>query len=224
MKKEEYARIESFMLGAMKDSAHDPWHVYRVLWLAIEIAQEEEGVDTDILIAACLLHDVGREAQLRNPELCHAAEGAGIAFDFLLKTGWEEERARSVADCVASHRYRSGNPPGSVEARILFDADKLDVTGAMGIARTLVYAGRTDVPIYSANESGILDGSEETDSFFREYNHKLRGIYDKFCTKRGGELAASRKKAAESFVGALMEEAGLAHQGRALLDGRLKSG
>lgn len=50
-----------------------------------------------------------------------------------------------MKEAVAAHRYRSGKPPVSVEARILFDADKLDVTGAIGIARTLLYAGRQGV-------------------------------------------------------------------------------
>lgn len=35
--------------------------------------------------------------------------------------------------------YRKSNPPQSIEAKILFDADKLDAAGAMGIARTLIY-------------------------------------------------------------------------------------
>jgi uncharacterized protein len=32
----------------------------------------------------------------------------------------------AVCEAIASHRYRSGPPPRTLEARILFDADKLD--------------------------------------------------------------------------------------------------
>lgn len=48
-----------------------------------------------------------------------------------------------------THRFRKNRPPESPEAKILFDADKLDVTGAMGVARTLVYQGTMAQPLYS---------------------------------------------------------------------------
>ncbi|MBR2145622.1 MAG: HD domain-containing protein [Akkermansia sp.] len=44
----------------MTDSAHDREHVYRVLYAALNLARGEENVNYDVLIAACLLHDVGR--------------------------------------------------------------------------------------------------------------------------------------------------------------------
>lgn len=34
--------------------------------------QNESNVDMDVLIISCLLHDIGREDQFQNPELCHA--------------------------------------------------------------------------------------------------------------------------------------------------------
>ena len=76
MTKEIYDMLEGYMLSCMTDSAHDPEHIYRVLYSALEIAKTEENVDYDVLIAACLLHDVGRKEQFENPALCHAEEGA----------------------------------------------------------------------------------------------------------------------------------------------------
>jgi uncharacterized protein len=61
----------------MKDSAHDTEHIYRVLYVALDIARYEENVDGDVLIAACLLHDIGREEQNADPAVCHAAAGGG---------------------------------------------------------------------------------------------------------------------------------------------------
>ncbi len=54
------------MLSCMNDGAHDRQHIYRVLYYALDIA-EEYCIDQDVLIAACLLHDIGRDAQFRNP-------------------------------------------------------------------------------------------------------------------------------------------------------------
>ena len=51
----DYKKMESYMLSCMQDSAHDSQHIYRVLYIALDIASHEEGVDFDVLIAACLL-------------------------------------------------------------------------------------------------------------------------------------------------------------------------
>ena len=141
--------------------------------------------------------------------LCHAAVGGDKAFAFLMDCGWTQERARLVKEAIAAHRYRSKNPPVSVEAKILFDADKLDVTGAIGIARTLLYAGETGCPLYTMNSDGsVNDGSGDgEDCFFREYKRKLEKLYDRFFTERGTKLAAKRRAAAEAFYGSLLMEA-----------------
>ena len=55
------------MLASTSDSAHDREHIYRVLHSALAIAKTEENVDYDILLAACLLHDVGRPEQFETP-------------------------------------------------------------------------------------------------------------------------------------------------------------
>jgi putative nucleotidyltransferase with HDIG domain len=83
MKKETYDLIETYMLSCMEDSAHDKEHIYRVLYNALEIAKGEEGVDYDVLITACLLHDIGRKEQFADPKVCHAAAGAEKAYHFL---------------------------------------------------------------------------------------------------------------------------------------------
>lgn len=213
MTKEVYEKIESFMLSCMKDSAHDREHVFRVLNNALRIAREEEEVDYDVLICACLLHDVGREEQYRDPSLCHARVGAEKAERFLTEGGFGADFARSVARCILAHRYRSENEPWTVEEKILFDADKLDAAGALGIARTLMYKGIVSEPLYTLNADGsVCDGSGEsgddlrTTSFFREYKWKLEKIYDRFYTRKGAELAALRKKAAADFYGSLLAE------------------
>ena len=88
MDKAMYAAIESHMLSCMGDSAHDKEHIYRVLHMALDLAGHEgEDVDRDILTAAALLHDIGREDQFRDPSLCHAEAGSVKAYDFLLSLG-----------------------------------------------------------------------------------------------------------------------------------------
>ena len=80
MKQDTYSLLENYMLSCMGDSAHDKEHVYRVLYMALEIAKTEKNVDYDVLVCACLLHDIGRKEQFENPRLCHAQVGADIVF------------------------------------------------------------------------------------------------------------------------------------------------
>ena len=68
----EYNQIEAHMLSFMRDSAHDKHHVYRVLYAALDISACEPCVDMDVLVAACLLHDIGRERQFADEKVSRA--------------------------------------------------------------------------------------------------------------------------------------------------------
>ena len=208
MTKDTYTRIENYMCACMEDSAHDREHIYRVLYNALEIAKSEAGVDYDILITACLLHDIGRKEQFENPSLCHAMVGAEKAYAFLTGQGFDEAFADQVRCCIQTHRFRKNMPPQSIEAKILFDADKLDVTGAIGIARTLMYKGNVTEPLYTRLPDGtISDGTQDdAPSFFREYKFKLEKLYDKFYTARGAELAQERRAIAAAFYEKMYQE------------------
>lgn len=213
------------MLSCMRDSAHDREHIYRVLYAALDIVSFEEPVDYDVLIAACLLHDIGRGEQFANPALCHAAVGAEKALAFLVQNGFSPAFAEQAASCVERHRFRSDRPPVTPEEKILFDADKLDVTGAIGIARTIFYKGQVGEPLYSLTEEGkVSDGANDTQpSFFLEYKRKLESVYDRFYTRRGAELASRRRQAAACFYENLWRETSEAYQtGGSLLAGRLE--
>lgn len=208
MNRETYKLIETYMLSCMEDSAHDKEHIYRVLNHAMEIAKSEKNVAYDVLISACLLHDIGRKEQFENSSVCHAAVGGEKAYHFLLSHGFSDQFSESVKQCIMTHRYRKNHLPQSIEAKILFDADKLDVTGAIGIARTLLYHGEMGERLYMVLPDGtISDGTDDSEeTFFKEYKHKLENLYSKFFTKRGAELAAGRKKAAKEFYEHLYAE------------------
>ncbi len=208
MTHQTYTRIEAYMRTCMSDSAHDVEHIYRVLYNALQIAEREEKVDRDVLIAACLLHDIGRPEQFADPTLCHAQVGAEKAGRFLRELGFGEDFVQKVGHCIRAHRFRKNDPPVSIEAKILFDADKLDVTGALGIARSLMYKGEVTEPIYRVLPDGsISDGTNDTSpSFFREYKFKLERLYDRFLTARGAEMARERREIAVAFYDALLRE------------------
>lgn len=213
MDRDTFSRIESYMLSCMKDGAHDELHIYRVMYLALEIA-EGLNVNTDVLIASALLHDIGRDAQYKDPDIDHAIAGAEMAYDFIISLGWDEKDALHIKNCIRTHRYRTAQAPESMEAKILFDSDKLDVTGAMGIARTIAYKGIVSEPLYTVDRKGnVCDGTHDGEpSFFQEYHFKLKKVYDGFYTDRAKEIARSRKAIAEQYYEAMFSEVSETHE------------
>ena len=200
----DIGRIRDFMLAQMRDSAHDAQHVLRVTRTALAIARAYPQVDGEILEAAALLHDIGR-AQERATGESHAEAGARMAREYLLSTGWEPARADAGAACIRTHRFRGKHPPQSLEAQILFDADKVDVVGAIGIARTLMYEGAVGEPLCEVDERGA-PVPDAKDTFFGEYNRKLRHLYGRFYTPQAAAMAAGRREAAQHFYDCLLRE------------------
>ena len=115
---------------------------------------------------------------------------------------YEQEKIDKIEHCIITHRFRTGNEPKTIEAKILFDSDKLDVIGASGIARTFMLAGQfgqrltvnetLDGYINSNTvENGrIKDVSKHTP--FIEYEVKFKEIPDKLYTKKAKEIGKKR--------------------------------
>jgi len=208
MNKKEFKRLEKFMKKHNSDQAHDLEHIYRVLYLALDIAQYEKDVDMDVLIAASLLHDIGRKAQSKNKNINHAKKGAKMAKKFLIDNNYSEDFADKVSSCIEKHRFRGNNPPTMIEEKILFDADKLDVLGAIGIARTIIYQTEIHSNLYNLDENGnLLHGEDDKeDSFLHEYKYKIETVSDKLYTSRAKEIASKRIKIAELYYNSLIEE------------------
>ena len=209
MNKSMYNIIENYMYECMKDAAHDPEHIFRVLYLSLNIASKRtEKINFDILIASCLLHDIGREEQFKNHNICHAETGGVMAKEFLLKNGWSEKDSDHVKNCVSTHRFRGNNIPETLEAKILFDSDKLDAAGCLGIARTLMYKGIVGSNLYEVKNGKICFGENKNDSetFLKEYNFKLKNLYDNFYTKEAVEMAKNQKECAQLFYDNLVDQ------------------
>lgn len=124
------------------------------------------------------------------------------------RNNFSENFAEKVRTCIQTHRYRKSNPPQSIEAKILFDADKIDVSGAVGIARALIYKGQVSEPLYSLLPNGqVSDGEQDAQpSFFQEYKFKLENLYSHFYTKRGYEIASRRQTAAVAFYSSIFQK------------------
>jgi uncharacterized protein len=149
---EKYQKIKEIVEKELSCSAHDIEHVLRVYNLCLLLTKDEPDVDLDILKTAALLHDVARvkEDKDNSGNLDHAILGAEMAEKILTDFNYSQDKIEAVKHCITAHRFRSGNEPKTIEAKILFDADKLDVIGSIGIARTYMIAGQLHQTIYSS--------------------------------------------------------------------------
>jgi uncharacterized protein len=156
-----FGSIKERVEKELECSAHNMDHVLRVYNLALHLA-EGEDVDMGVLKAAALMHDIARvkEDQDDSGETDHAKLGAEMAGPILKELDFPGDKIPHVQDCILSHRFRTGHSPESLEARILFDADKLDVMGATGIARAFMWVGR--------NNSRMYYKPEDLDAYIRE--------------------------------------------------------
>ncbi len=193
------------------DAAHAFDHVLRVLRL-VERIGAAEGADLEVLRAAALLHDVARAAE-RSGGPCHARAGAERARAIL--AGQDPARVEAVAEAIAAHRYRSGERPQSLEARVLFDADKLDAMGAVGLARAYAMAGALgsrlwgEVPASYARRdpsAGQHDLATADWTPVHEHAFKLSRLRDVLTTPTARALAAGRHAFMDEFFARLERE------------------
>jgi len=210
--KQDIIIIESAILFAREKMKNLPpshgWdHVQRVQSLSEKIAKSE-GADLFIVKVSAILHDIAREAEDRNGgNICHAELGSRVAYDFMLDQQLEEYRANRIARCIKTHRYRNNEAPDTIEAKVLYDADKLDSIGAIGIGRAFLFSGEIGAKLHN-NDIDILstDAYTREDTAYREYIVKLRHIKDRMLTNKGKSMAEKRHSFMVEFFNHLKAE------------------
>jgi uncharacterized protein len=189
-----------------RDGAHDSTHLLRV-WRNVEKIVEEEGGDTEILLAATLLHDciwVDKSSSERSIASRLAATKASHVLSSLC---WQEDRINQVQHAIEAHSFSAGIPPTSLEARILRDADRLDAIGFIGVARCFYLAGMRKASIYdptdpAAEHRDLDDMSYALDHF----QAKLLRLAANFCTATGRRMAADRTATLRGYYFGLLAE------------------
>lgn len=189
---------------------HDWDHTRRVLYNA-RILAEREGADPQVCETGALLHDVGRLQELQDQgATCHAKLGAEMALSLLRDKGvGDEQFVEHVRHCVESHRYRRRGtpPPQTLEAKVVYDADKLDSLGAVGIGRAFHFAGRVGARVHnSADEALASESYSRNDTAYREYLVKLRHVHQRVLTAAAREIARRRHRFMAEFFRELNEE------------------
>jgi uncharacterized protein len=194
-KPEEY--VKNIMQG--ESTGHDLWHVDRVRKTAVLIAKKEKA-DRFIVELAALLHDISDWKFNKGDD----EVGPRVSREWLEKMQVEESIISQVCDIIkATYCDIDFKENGlkemlkSKEAAVVWDADKLDALGAIGIARTFAYGGNKGREIYNP------DINPEKHDTFEQYknskgptiNHfyeKLLLLKDLMNTKTAKDIAKKR--------------------------------
>lgn len=192
------------------DAVHGFDHVLRVYHLAERLARSEHA-DWEIVSAAALLHDARGSAPGEGEERAdHHESSAAFAAEVLCKESWSAEKIAAVQHCIRAHRFRSGEEPQSIEAKVLFDADKLDAIGAIGAARSIAYAALDNKPFYAPPSVQFLESFDlsqgELHTSYHEFLFKLSCIPERMYTTSGKKIAEERHKYLEGFFQQLAAE------------------
>ena len=199
-------QAETFYAGA--ESAHDFEHVLRVYTLAEGIAHAE-GADLEIVRAAALLHDISRAEEDTTGQGDHAQMAAERAHKILLERGIAREQCDAIAHAIAAHRFRGTTAPQTLEARVLFDADKLDSIGAIGVARAYAIAGTLNQKMWgeaSADAMATRDQHNSSHTPVAEFIVKLSKVRERVHTPTARAIAEERHAFMSEFFARLERE------------------
>jgi uncharacterized protein len=203
---------EASLFYAQGDAAHDFDHVRRVTRLGVRIAAAEDA-DVTVVWLAALLHDVPvTDKKLgASMRVGHHLAAAGFAQRLLTERGLELERVANVVHCIEAHRFRERSiQPQTLEARCLYDADKLDSIGAIGVGRAFAFAGAQGSRLWTEPwRSAPTDANQPAGVEYtpvHEFVYKLQRLHATLFTGTARVVAAQRHQFMMAFYDQLDAE------------------
>lgn len=173
-------------MTVVKGTIHSFEHVERVFKTATFLAEEEKA-DVELVQIGVLLHDLGWT--VRKP---HHESGAKLADKILKELNYPEERREKVVKIVLHHHLDLRDKLETLEERIVWDADKIDILGILGMVRTFHWLG-------SSPFTSVLKGAFK----------KLKVIYPLLNTRTAKIIAEKRHRETLDLLTALKEELSL---------------
>lgn len=184
-------------------SGHDWWHVYRVWQLAKKIGKAEKA-DLFVVELGALLHDIADYKFYDGDEEI----GGKLSEKWLKELGVDGKIIDQVVYIVNGINFKGAKVKHDIktlEAKIVFDADKLDAIGAIGIARTFAFGGYMQRPIYEPNVQPYFHKSFE--EYKKGKSHTINHFYEKLLllkdiihTETAKKIAAKRHVYMEEFL------------------------
>lgn len=151
--------------------------------------RQDTIIDMVALEIACRIHDLDESYEGKKGD--HVASSISEGEMLLRKVNYPEQRIRKILQIISEHSSENIKTPSSIEAKILFDADKLDGLGAIGIARVFALCGQQGLNI------------EETKKWYRA---KIKKAIPYMQTEIGRDIVERDLKYTNSFLDKIEEE------------------
>jgi len=182
-------RLETIVkerMATLDGTAHSFGHVERVFHISTFLA-EKERADLELVQIGALLHDIGRP--VGEP---HNETGAKLAREILTEMKYPREKSEKVVKIVLLHPIAFKDRLETLEEKIVWDADKIDLLGAVGIARGFHWHGKKPFEM-------VVKLAFEV----------FTPIYGMLNTSSAKNLAKERSEMTLSFLSALKRELAL---------------
>jgi uncharacterized protein len=173
---------------SIKDLHHGFEHSQRVRNYALHLAKNQKA-DKLVIEISSYLHDIGTGHEKKE---YHTQTSAKLAKTFLSTQNLPKEKIHKIIHCIETHSRKKLQRkfPQTIEAKILYDADGLEMIGAVGLLRTALSAQVQN----------------------KDWNHVLKKakwrlqIQDDFLTQTAKRIAKQRKKLLKTFIKQLRYE------------------
>lgn len=193
-----------------ESTGHDWWHAYRVWQTAKRITATEPTANQLVVELAALLHDI---ADYKFSKGDHEL-GPKLAGEWLQDQNVAPAVIESVQVIIRTIDFKGANVAhnlASIEAKIVFDADKLDALGAIGIARAFAYGGAKSRDIHNPDVKPVMHDSfgaykKNTSPTINHFYEKLLLLKDLMQTKEGRRLAQKRHAYMKRYLEEFLKE------------------
>jgi len=198
-----------------EDRSHDFSHIERVAYNATFI-QSKEGGDLDIILPAAYFHDCIKYPKSHERAKFSAQESADEAEKILLTfPDYDPAKIPAVKAAIIEHSFSANLAPSSLESAIIQDADRLEATGALGIARTFASTGFMAKPFYDGEdpfktEKPLDEKNIAIDLFFT----RLLIVGERMNTQTARAMAEPRTALLQQFLEQFGTEIGVPYQPR----------
>lgn len=180
-------RIVREEMSELKGTAHSYDHVDRVLKIATSLA-EKENADLEMVQVGSLLHDIGRT--IGEP---HAEKGVEPARRVLTEFNVPRKEMNKILRIVEYHDVKGREKLETLEGKVVWDADKIDLIGLTGASRAFHYAGETNMPFNDAVKWCINRSMHQPYEFFtetaREIADRRYAVMKRFALTLENELS-----------------------------------
>jgi uncharacterized protein len=192
-----------------ESSGHDWWHVYRVWKTACHLAEGEKA-DRFVVELAALLHDIADWKFHGGDDTV----GPRVAREIMEAHQVDSSVIEHVCDIIAHLSFKGAGVKfemGTIEGKVVQDADRLDAIGAIGIARAFAYGGHKGKPIYEPGVKPTLHQTKESyqanqSSTVNHFYEKLLLLKDLMNTRSARQMAEGRHRVMEEYLRRFLAE------------------